>query len=128
MEEGPAPARRICSTCPPASWSAPAPATISAEQFPDRWTSGDFTAELSYRFEPGTATDGVTVADSAAGAERRAAAGLDWQVPGLRAELVTALLRTLPKHLRRAVVPIPDTAAALVAALPSRPRATGAPG
>jgi ATP-dependent helicase HrpA len=46
------------------------------------------------------------------------AAGLDWQVPGLRTELVTALLRTLPKQLRRAVVPVPDTAAALVAALP----------
>ena len=46
------------------------------------------------------------------------AAGLDWQVPGLRTELVTALLRTLPKHLRRSVVPVPDTAAALVTALP----------
>jgi ATP-dependent helicase HrpA len=43
--------------------------------------------------------------------------GLGWQVPGRRTGLVTALLRTLPKQLRRTIVPIPDTAAALVDAL-----------
>ncbi|HTZ44018.1 MAG TPA: ATP-dependent RNA helicase HrpA [Jatrophihabitans sp.] len=93
---------------------------VSAEQFPDRWTSGEFSAELSYRFEPGTATDGVTVRIPLPSLPNAIAAGLDWQVPGLRADLVTALLRTLPKPLRRQVVPIPDTAAALVAALPDR--------
>ncbi|MGI8667122.1 MAG: ATP-dependent RNA helicase HrpA [Jatrophihabitans sp.] len=93
---------------------------ISAAQFPDRWSAGDFSLDLSYRFEPGTAADGVTVGIPLPLLNDAVAAGLDWQVPGLRAELVTALLRTLPKELRRAVVPIPDTAAALVAALPER--------
>jgi ATP-dependent helicase HrpA len=93
---------------------------ISAAQFPDRWTSGDFAVDLSYRFEPGTATDGVTVGIPLPLLNDAVVAGLDWQVPGLRAELVTALLRTLPKDIRRGVVPIPDTAAALVAALPDQ--------
>ena len=91
---------------------------VSAEQFPDRWTSGDVELELSYRFEPGAATDGVTVGVPLPVLNEATGAGLDWQVPGLRTELVAAMLRTLPKHLRRAVVPVPDTAAALVAALP----------
>ncbi|MDQ1743139.1 MAG: ATP-dependent helicase HrpA, partial [Pseudonocardiales bacterium] len=91
---------------------------ISAEQFPDRWSTGDYQLELSYRFEPGTAADGVTVGIPLPVLNEATAAGLDWQVPGLRTELVTALLRTLPKPLRRSVVPVPDTAAALVAALP----------
>jgi ATP-dependent helicase HrpA len=93
---------------------------ISPAQFPDRWTSGDFSAELRYRFEPGTAADGVTVRVPLPSLNEAAAAGLDWQVPGMRAELVTALLRTLPKSLRRAVVPIPDTAAGLVSELPEQ--------
>jgi ATP-dependent helicase HrpA len=91
---------------------------ISAEQFPDRWSSGDFELELSYRFEPGAVTDGVTVGVPLPVLNEATAAGLDWQVPGLRTELVAAMLRTLPKHLRRSVVPVPDTAAALVSALP----------
>ena len=94
---------------------------VSVEQFPDRWTVGDFTAELSYRFEPGTAGDGVTVEIALPLLNDAVAAGLDWQVPGLRVELITALLRTLPKQVRRAVVPIPQTAAALAAALPAEP-------
>jgi ATP-dependent helicase HrpA len=94
---------------------------VSAEQFPDRWTSGDFTAELSYRFEPGAASDGVTVAIQLPLLNEAAAARLDWQVPGLRAELITALLRTLPKPIRRSVVPIPDTAAALAEAIGTLP-------
>ncbi|HEV2887701.1 MAG TPA: ATP-dependent RNA helicase HrpA [Jatrophihabitans sp.] len=95
----------------------PGAESISAEQFPDRWTTGDYQLELSYRFEPGAAADGVTVGIPLPVLNEATAAGLDWQVPGLRTELVTALLRTLPKQLRRAVVPVPDTAAALVAAL-----------
>ncbi|HEU5269134.1 MAG TPA: ATP-dependent RNA helicase HrpA, partial [Jatrophihabitans sp.] len=90
---------------------------VSAEQFPDRWTFGEFTADLAYRFDPGTADDGLTVRIPLPALTAATGAGPDWQVPGRRAELVTALLRTLPKQLRRTVVPIPDTAAALVADL-----------
>jgi ATP-dependent helicase HrpA len=91
---------------------------VSPAQFPDRWTAGDFSAELSYRFEPGSAADGVTVSIPLPALNAAQAAGVQWQVPGLRAELITALLRTLPKQLRRSIVPIPDMAAALISELP----------
>jgi ATP-dependent helicase HrpA len=99
---------------------------ISTAQFPDRWTSGTFELDLSYRFEPGAQTDGVTVSIPLPLLNSATGAGLDWQVPGLRTELVTALLRTLPKTVRRGIVPVPDTAAQLVANLPSD--LTGRPG
>jgi ATP-dependent helicase HrpA len=92
---------------------------VTASQFPDHWTSGDFELGLSYRFEPGTSADGVTVTIPIPVLNDAAAVGLDWHVPGFRSELVTALLRSLPKLLRRSLVPIPDTAADLVAALPA---------
>ncbi|MCW2524666.1 MAG: hrpA [Frankiales bacterium] len=92
---------------------------IASEEFPDRWTSGSFELDLSYRFEPGAQADGVTATIPLPLLNSASAAGLDWQVPGLRTELVTALLRTLPKSFRRSIVPIPDTAAELVASLPA---------
>ncbi|HEY2042734.1 MAG TPA: ATP-dependent RNA helicase HrpA [Jatrophihabitans sp.] len=91
---------------------------ISSAQFPDSWSSGDFELDLSYRFEPGAADDGVTVTIPLPLLHSAAEAGLDWNVPGLRAELVTALLRSLPKDIRRGLVPVPDTAAALISTLP----------
>jgi ATP-dependent helicase HrpA len=92
---------------------------IAPTEYPDRWTSGSFDLDLSYHFEPGASTDGVTVTIPLPLLGTASAAGLDWQVPGMRAELVTALLRSLPKEYRRSIVPIPDTAAELVRTLPS---------
>ena len=70
------------------------------------------TLPLSYAFAPGAADDGVTVDVPLAVLDGVAAAtsgeSLAFTVPGLREELVTALLRTLPKQLRRGLVPIPD--------------------
>jgi len=95
---------------------------VSPAQFPDRWTSGSFTVDLSYQFDPGAASDGVTVTIPLPLLPTATEAGIDWQVPGLRAELITALLRSLPKDYRRSIVPIPDTAAELVRRLPTEPR------
>ena len=85
---------------------------VSAEDYPDVWVQGDLRLPLSYQFEPGAAADGVTVHVPVAVLNRVRPAGFDWQVPGLRAELATALVRSLPKALRRAFVPAPDTVAA----------------
>ena len=84
---------------------------VSEVAFPDVWRQGNVEYELSYRFEPGTPDDGVTVRipmPLLAGLTPR---GFDWLVPGLRKELVTELIRTLPKPLRRTVVPASDFAA-----------------
>lgn len=89
--------------------------------FPDRWRQGDQTLTLRYRFEPGAPDDGVTVLVPLVLLPRLEPTGFDWQVPGLRDELITAMLRTLPKVLRRQVVPAAEWAAKIAAELPAGP-------
>ncbi|WP_442927661.1 ATP-dependent RNA helicase HrpA [Microbacterium sp. MMO-20] len=81
--------------------------------FPGRWQQGDQVLSLAYRFEPGAPDDGVSVVVPLPLLASLRPDGFDWQVPGLRAELVTALLRALPKAIRRHVVPAADWAAKL---------------
>ncbi|UUE19580.1 ATP-dependent RNA helicase HrpA [Microbacterium sp. J1-1] len=79
-------------------------------EFPTRWTQGDQVLGLAYRFEPGADDDGVSVVVPLPLLAQIEDRGFDWQVPGLRAELVTGLLRALPKTIRRHVVPAADWA------------------
>ena len=58
--------------------------------FPDRWRQADQTYSLAYRFEPGAEDDGVTVVVPLVLLPRVQPDGFDWQVPGLRDELITA--------------------------------------
>ena len=88
-----------------------AAADSSEAAFPDKWRQGSINYELQYKFEPGDPFDGVTVlvpVPLLAGLEDT---DFDWLVPGLRAELVTELIRSLPKALRKTVVPAPEFAA-----------------
>ncbi|WP_203581243.1 ATP-dependent RNA helicase HrpA [Microbacterium hibisci] len=85
--------------------------------FPARWTQGDQVLSLAYRFEPGAADDGVTAVVPLALLAQLRPDGFDWQVPGMRDELITALLRSLPKAIRRHVVPAADWAATFAAQL-----------
>ncbi len=84
---------------------------------PDIWQAGDVALPLTYRFEPGAADDGVTVHVPIDVLARLGGDDFAWQVPALREELVTALIRSLPKELRRNFVPAPDTARAVLAAI-----------
>ncbi len=93
---------------------------ITGDSYPDVWTSESpaITAlPLSYAFEPGSQTDGVTVDIPLSRLNQVNAAEFSWQVPGLRAELVTEMIRSLPKALRRDLVPAPDVAREVVARL-----------
>ncbi len=81
--------------------------------FPGRWEQGDQVLSLAYRFEPGDPEDGVSVVVPLPLLAGLSPEGFDWQVPGMRAELITALLRALPKAIRRHVVPAADWAATL---------------
>jgi ATP-dependent helicase HrpA len=84
-------------------------------QFPDQLEIGSTSRlPLSYRFEPGTESDGVTVQVPQAFAEQLHQEKLEWLVPGLLEEKLIALLKSLPKRLRRQLVPIPDTARQLL--------------
>jgi ATP-dependent helicase HrpA len=84
---------------------------------PDTWETGDVALPLSYRFQPGVANDGVTVHVPVDVLARLGGDEFAWQVPALREELVTALIRSLPKELRRNFVPAPDTARAVLATI-----------
>ena len=97
----------------PADLAAPAAGDVRAEDYPETWGA----LPLSYEFAPGEAEDGVTVRLPLPDVLDRNAAELGWQVPGLRVELVTELIRGLPKDLRRHFIPAPDTARAVVAGL-----------
>jgi ATP-dependent helicase HrpA len=91
---------------------------IDEDAFPATWRQGDQTLPLTYRFEPGADDDGVTVNVPLALLASLAPGGFDWLVPGLREDLVTALLKTLPKAIRRNVVPAGDWARRLIAEMP----------
>ncbi|WP_375488714.1 ATP-dependent RNA helicase HrpA [uncultured Jatrophihabitans sp.] len=81
------------------------------------WRTGDLALPVSYAFSPGAADDGVTVHVPVDVLARLGGDEFAWQVPALREELVVALIRSLPKDLRRAFVPVPDTARAVLGAL-----------
>ncbi|MFD0821143.1 ATP-dependent RNA helicase HrpA, partial [Micromonospora zhanjiangensis] len=90
---------------------------VAEADYPDEWHSAGMALPLTYRFEPGTEADGVTVDIPLPLLNQVAADSFDWQVPGLREELVIALLRSLPKPVRRNFVPVPDYARAALAAI-----------
>ena len=87
---------------------------------PRAWRQGELTLPLSYRFEPGAEHDGVTVHVPLTALGELRQEGFEWLVPAFRTELVTALIRSLPKDLRRRLVPAPDVAAQVVERLEPR--------
>ncbi|WP_425488471.1 ATP-dependent RNA helicase HrpA [Nakamurella aerolata] len=88
-----------------------------AQAYPDQLTSGGIDLDLDYVFDPASADDGVTVTIPLAVLARVRPADFSAHVPGARHELAVALLRTMPKSLRRNFVPAPDFAAAALARL-----------
>ncbi len=84
------------------------------KQFPDTLTTFDGTEiPIEYNFAPGESDDGLTVAVPIEGLRQLEPTRLGWLVPGLLEQKITALLRALPKEVRRNLVPIPETARAL---------------
>jgi ATP-dependent helicase HrpA len=92
--------------------------SVTETAYPNSWHSEGAPLPLTYQFEPGARDDGVTVDVPLAVLGQVDANEFGWQIPGLREELVTSLIRSLPKQLRRNFVPAPDVARAVLAALP----------
>ncbi|MDG2941162.1 ATP-dependent RNA helicase HrpA [Exercitatus varius] len=88
---------------------------VSQLDFPNFWHQGNLKLKLSYQFEPGTDADGVTVHIPLPLLNQIEMQGFDWQIPGLRHELIVALIKALPKSLRRNFVPAPNYADAFLA-------------
>jgi ATP-dependent helicase HrpA len=79
-------------------------------EFPGNWITQGHQFELQYRFAPGDIEDGVTIGIPVEVLPSLVATEFDWLVPGLRLELVTELIRSLPKTIRKNVVPAADWA------------------
>ncbi|MFC9742125.1 ATP-dependent RNA helicase HrpA [Streptomyces noursei] len=84
---------------------------VTKDDYPDSWRQGELKFKVTYQFEPGADADGVTVHVPLQVLNQVAAEGFDWQIPGLREQLVTELIRSLPKPIRRNYVPAPNFAA-----------------
>src|SRR5262249_48157359 len=100
---------------------------VREADYPGRWELAGLALPLAYHFEPGAPDDGVTVQIPLGVLNRVPAAPFSWNVPGLREELVTALIRALPKQLRHAYVPVPDTVRAVLPRLAVLPGPEGLP-
>ena len=87
---------------------------VSKQDFPNFWHQGNLKLKLTYQFEPGTDVDGVTVHIPLPLLNQVEMTGFDWQIPGLREELVIALIKSLPKSYRRNFVPAPNYAQAFL--------------
>ncbi len=116
-------------TFDPAMLTHDAAEEVREADFPIRWRSDagwagaeageGLTFPISYHFEPGSVEDGLTIDVPVATLNRVEADDFSWNVPGLREELVTSLIRSLPKNLRVSFVPAPNTAREFLAAVPA---------
>lgn len=83
-------------------------AVIDTESFPDHLVVAKARVELRYHFEPGAVHDGVTAVVPIPMLNQLDPEPFEWLVPGLLREKVTALLKALPKTIRRQLVPVAD--------------------
>ncbi|MFF9219843.1 ATP-dependent RNA helicase HrpA [Streptomyces viridosporus] len=87
---------------------------VTKADYPDTWQQGPLKFRVTYQFEPGADADGVTVHIPLQVLNQVTDEGFDWQIPGLREEVVTELIRSLPKPIRRNYVPAPNYAKAFL--------------
>ncbi|MFJ4949761.1 ATP-dependent RNA helicase HrpA [Streptomyces sp. NPDC088760] len=87
---------------------------VTKADYPDTWRQGQLKFRVTYQFEPGADADGVTVHVPLQVLNQVTDEGFDWQIPGLREEVVTELIRSLPKPIRRHYVPAPNYARAFL--------------
>jgi ATP-dependent helicase HrpA len=93
---------------------------LDESAYPRTWRHGTLDLDLTYEFNPVAGageSDGVTVRVPVLFLNQLDPARFRWQIPGLRTDLVTALIKSLPKAVRKNFVPAPDVAKQAVAAL-----------
>ncbi|MDF7667711.1 ATP-dependent RNA helicase HrpA [Orbaceae bacterium ESL0727] len=87
---------------------------VNQQDFPDFWRQDGFKLPLSYQFDINNKRDGVTITIPLAILNQIENRGFDWQIKGLRQELIITLIKSLPKGLRRNFVPAPNYAEAFL--------------
>jgi ATP-dependent helicase HrpA len=102
---------------------------VRLADYPDVWTqrrgSAVIELPLTYRFAPGEPLDGVTVHVPLSGLNQVSVDGFDWQIPGHRPDLVTTLVKSLPKDVRRQLIPLGETIGAVLDRLASADPTSG---
>ena len=93
-----------------------------AVRFPEKLSVGVSQLPLRYRYEPGDQADGVSVVVPSTLVHQLNEERLEWLVPGMLEEKLTCLIKSLPKRLRRQLVPVPDTVQRLLPKLAERER------
>ncbi|PNH90177.1 ATP-dependent RNA helicase HrpA [Vibrio diazotrophicus] len=88
---------------------------ITDLDYPNFWYQNGLKLKLSYQFEPGEDSDGVTVHIPLPILNQVEPQGFEWQIPGLRHELIVSLIKSLPKTMRKNFVPAPNYADAFLA-------------
>lgn len=87
---------------------------VSTLDYPNVWHQDALKLRLSYQFEPGADADGVTVHIPLPVLNQVEETAFEWQIPGVRRELIIALIKSLPKPIRRGLVPAPNYAEAFL--------------
>ena len=87
---------------------------ITSDAFPRRITMRGIEFELDYHFDPGADDDGVTSSAPLYALNQVDAIRSEWLVPGMLADKVAALLKSLPQKIRRHLVPLPEYSAGFV--------------
>lgn len=83
---------------------------VNELNYPQTWQQGNLTLALTYCFEPNQIDDGVSLILPLPLLNQIHEHGFDWLIPGFRHELIVALIKSLPKRLRRNFVPAPNFA------------------
>lgn len=83
---------------------------LGDEQYPRQWSFGNVDLRMEYHFEPGQEMDGVAVRVPLSLLNQVDEKAFEWQIPALREELITSMIKSLPKSLRKLFVPAPDYA------------------
>jgi ATP-dependent helicase HrpA len=89
----------------------------SATLYPDTLDIDGMQLPLDYQFEPAAADDGVTLTVPLAALNQIDPRRLEWLVPGLLPERMAAMLKSLPKSLRKHFVPVPNYVGVLLETL-----------
>ena len=101
----------------------PSAQPVKVNDYPDFWYQDNLKLPLSYQFDLGNTRDGVTITIPLNILNQIKNSGFDWQVPGFRYDLIISLIKSLPKSLRKTLVPAPNYAEAFL----SRVNSTASP-
>ncbi|GDY25778.1 ATP-dependent RNA helicase HrpA [Agarivorans sp. Toyoura001] len=92
---------------------------ITEQQYPEQWQFEQVSVALSYVFEPAEIDDGVSAHIPLALLNQLDFSRFDWQIPAFREELISGLIKSLPKPIRRNFVPVPNYVKAFLQAVPN---------